>query len=313
MIYSRNAELKTAVYHCGSDNAEAGVTRLDKAVAMYHGSMINSAEKACERMHTEENCPSNVVMDHFIKLQSKLQFDECDKAKSVRDSIIHHMVATLIQKTLHVSYLLTHHVPENDGERHKLSAKGSIFALSILPIVADCSVEDAQVLYQNLKPPKHGVVTDYAAVKAALERNYKCMGIKCTQVGSVLGGDINKICDDHDDDTNSTPQLNATLASDDDTAQKGNKKKNSKNHKHNTNIRVLVTLIIVGVLVVVIQIFILVRCYKKSQKEFDTGAPKVGTSSVADATIDEESTLHGVTLDEENSSSGSALGELVAA
>merc|ERR1711935_1131230 len=53
-----------------------------------------------------------------------------------------------------------------------------------LPIVYACNKDDAGIIYDNMKVG--AATTDFAAVKQAFENNYKCMGIKCEQVGALI-------------------------------------------------------------------------------------------------------------------------------
>ena len=60
--------------------------------------------------------------------------------------------------------------------------------------VNTCSPDDAAVIAKNVaypdvldaSKPEEIVPDGFAAVKAAFERNYKCMGITCSDVGGLL-------------------------------------------------------------------------------------------------------------------------------
>ena len=66
---------------------------------------------------------------------------------------------------------------------------------------ANCSKDDAQIIWDNLKLGA-GPSTDKLAVKAAFERNYQCMGVKCSDVGALTeaasGDAFGKACVDPD-------------------------------------------------------------------------------------------------------------------
>merc|ERR1719236_459539 len=81
------------------------------------------------------------------------------------------MTVPLVQGTLRYAWK-TGHIGGNDNkpsdQSAKNSAEGSTFAAAVLPLVHAC---------------------DAAAVKAALEKTYRCLGITCAHVGGLLSSD----------------------------------------------------------------------------------------------------------------------------
>ena len=75
----------------------------------------------------------------------------------------------------------------------KNAAEGATFSAAVLPLVHDCNAASAAVVSDNLKfglfPTGGDAVTarysDFAAVKAAFEDVYACLGITCAQVGGL--------------------------------------------------------------------------------------------------------------------------------
>jgi len=77
----------------------------------------------------------------------------------------------------------------------KSAAEGATFSAAVLPLVHHCNAASAAVVSDNLKfglfPTGGDAVTarysDFAAVKAAFEDVYACLGITCAHVGSLIG------------------------------------------------------------------------------------------------------------------------------
>lgn len=91
------------------------------------------------------------------------------------------MAVPLVQGTIRYAYLTDIEFSPNVSE--KARAEGAVFAASVLPVVNACSVEDAKIIYDNMKVGSSA--TDFRAVKRAFERNYGCMGISGADVGGL--------------------------------------------------------------------------------------------------------------------------------
>jgi hypothetical protein len=88
------------------------------------------------------------------------------------------MAIPLIQGTLRYAYKVD---VENAGDKAK--GEGAVFAASIVPRVYSCSTADGQTIMDNMKVGASS--TSFAAVKAAFENTYACMGITCEEVGGL--------------------------------------------------------------------------------------------------------------------------------
>jgi len=82
----------------------------------------------------------------------------------------------------------------------KNSAEGSTFAAAVLPLVHACDATAAKTVSDHMKFGAavydkttgnfaSGTKPDTAAVKAALESTYDCLGITCAHVGGLLSSD----------------------------------------------------------------------------------------------------------------------------
>ena len=61
--------------------------------------------------------------------------------------------------------------------------EASAVVAALVPYVYTCNVVDAVLIYNKVN---YGTgETVFISVKAALERNYKCMGVKCSDIGSL--------------------------------------------------------------------------------------------------------------------------------
>ena len=111
------------------------------------------------------------------------------------------MTIPLIQGTLRYAYKNEMYTTSST-DTVKYNAEGAVFAMAVLPYLHACSAADAQTVYDNMKFGV-GTSTNKAAVKAAFEANYACLGITCADVGAYAGtmpcGDPCPTDDDDDD------------------------------------------------------------------------------------------------------------------
>jgi hypothetical protein len=172
----------------------------DIAVAYYTGSrmttdvdagtmMFHAAEKRCLAFKT---CGENgdqtsgaaqvnqLVFKHFMVGQRQLLRGDCNGASKSKELIIQQMAVPLVQGTIQYAHKVSH----SDSYDEQFSADAAAFAFSVLPIVDECSQEDAIAIHRELKAGKDSDV-DFQAVKNAFERNYRCMNITCEEVGGI--------------------------------------------------------------------------------------------------------------------------------
>jgi len=189
-------DCKAGCTDCNDDPVHAW----DEGVAFYAGSLegvagdeggklvYRLAEKRCQNYMTcgedgDKMDGTSSVNVALIKLfttgKDLLLAGSCDNVRPTVDEITKLMSVPLVQGVLRYAYKVG---VQNDGEKEK--AEGATFAASVLPIVYACNKDDAGIIYDNMKVG--AATTDFAAVKQAFENNYKCMGIKCEQVGALI-------------------------------------------------------------------------------------------------------------------------------
>merc|ERR1719160_2021731 len=135
----------------------------------------------------------------FAKGRDALTAGKCSELRSLTDQIVALMSVPQVQGSLRYAYKVG-----ELGEGAKSKAEGAVFAGAILPRVHQCNPKAAEVIHANMKidadPP---MAAGFAAVKAAFESTYHCMGFSCDHVGGLwLGGDTNyhpgaEPCADH--------------------------------------------------------------------------------------------------------------------
>ena len=139
----------------------------------------------------------------FATGRDLLHAGSCSGVRAVVDQIVSLMTVPLVQGTLRYAWK----VGQTGGVDNKASdqssknaAEGSTFAAAVLPLVHACDAAAASVVSDNMRfgaavyNQSTGLFTsgtkpDTAAVKAALERTYACLGITCAHVGGLLSGD----------------------------------------------------------------------------------------------------------------------------
>ena len=90
------------------------------------------------------------------------------------------MTVPLVQGTLRYAY--KQYDKTDDGE--KAESEGATFAAAVLPFVYSCDKADAKIIHDHVAAG-HTQATDFVPVKEAFERNYRCMGITCKDVGGI--------------------------------------------------------------------------------------------------------------------------------
>mmetsp|Transcript_28301 Transcript_28301/g.65583 ORF Transcript_28301/g.65583 Transcript_28301/m.65583 type:complete len:291 (-) Transcript_28301:502-1374(-) len=175
-------------------------SKWDEAVAYYTGSIVgpdsNSlingrflyslANELCKEFRTCGSRSRDLIGNSYVNIrvfqfftegQGELYAKLCDEAMLTKRAITSIMAVPLIQGTLRLAYdigVRGIRTIESNGE-------GAAFAASILPLIHDCNSHDAWILYLNMRVASLGL--DYAAVRAALEKNYHCLKISCGEVG----------------------------------------------------------------------------------------------------------------------------------
>jgi hypothetical protein len=91
------------------------------------------------------------------------------------------MLIPLVQGTLLNAY--SQFISADNTRRDE--ASGATFGASILPYVHHCNPNDATIISDLVGASSERTGTDFPKVKAALERNYKCMGLQCSDIGGI--------------------------------------------------------------------------------------------------------------------------------
>merc|ERR1719373_1119264 len=172
----------------------------DEAAAFYTGSLeledgsgsgklaYALADKRCGNFATcgetmdQTSGTSKVNLEIIRNLsvgQGKLAKGECASARTEADEIQRLMLIPLIQGTLRYAWKT-----DNEAYSEKAEAEGVVFALSVVPAVAACDAEAANLISSSLQAGQAGTA-DFAAVKAAFESTYECMGIDGSEIGGL--------------------------------------------------------------------------------------------------------------------------------
>jgi len=191
-------EMEDAVQDCfsGCHNCnDAPVHAWDEAWAFYAGSLEGTkgnsngtllyrlAEKRCKNFGT---CKNNVAMVNteirslFNSGKTALSEGRCGEVKPLMVKIVNLMTVPLIQGTLRYAF------KTDDGKGGpKEKAEGVAFLGAFLPRLNNCSKEDAETVKSLMWIDGTMAKGSFSVVKGALERNYACLGITCSQVGAL--------------------------------------------------------------------------------------------------------------------------------
>ena len=119
-----------------------------------------------------------------------LQQGRCSSVRPLVDQIVSLMTVPLVQGALRYAY--KNSKAGADMATPKNAAEGATFSAAVLPLVHHCNTASAAVVSDNLKfglfpdgVTDTGRYSDFAAVKAAFEDVYACLGITCAQVGGL--------------------------------------------------------------------------------------------------------------------------------
>ena len=189
------------IENCNDDPVHAW----DEAVAFYTGSLEGTdgsgsgnlmyalADKRCANFKvcgdladsTTGTSKVNIeIFKNFGIGKNKISRGQCASARAEKEAIEKLMMVPLIQGTLRYAWKT-----DNEAYSEKAEAEGVIFALSIAPIVAACDPAAAMVIESNLVAGQRSSA-DFAAVKAAFENNYECMGVDGAMVGGLYDAAI---------------------------------------------------------------------------------------------------------------------------
>lgn len=194
-------ELEESVQQCKNtctqeSCTELGIHAIDSAAAFYFGSLDDGSEGSgrlmqhiadleCKEFKTCGSSGDSLkgaskanheVLQELQVMQYNITARACTEARSRKDHIVKWMKVPLIQGTLRYAYLRY----QNQATSVDI-ANGAIYAASIVPLVSGCSFTDAEIINNNMETTARA--TDFSAVKAAFERQYTCLGVKCSDIG----------------------------------------------------------------------------------------------------------------------------------
>ena len=194
--------LEKAAYNCNttSDNANQ-IADWDKAVALYTGSearkdgngntegtgyfIYTLAQVECYKFGTckkGELSPINKsIFEIFHDGKNNLSYGNCALVKNNALAIKQLMTVPLVQGVIRSMYTLDN----QDDSQETTQGMAAAFAAAVLPLVYKCSEGSATAIHNDVAPGK-AIRGSYEVVKAALERNYECLGIDCRDVGGLV-------------------------------------------------------------------------------------------------------------------------------
>lgn len=183
--------------------SDKAITAVDAAAAFYLGSLEDGSGKG-KLMHsvadleckhfktcgiksdsTKGTAKANIeVLSEFQALQSNLTVRACPEARTHKDQIMKWMKVPLIQGTMRYAYMRSKTIATDVD-----IALGAAYAASIVPLVAACSFNDAEIINNNMEMTAKSA--DFTMVKDAFERHYACLGVMCSEIGGYWNPDNN--------------------------------------------------------------------------------------------------------------------------
>ena len=138
---------------------------------------------------------NHLLLAQFQEGERLLQTGQCDRVRPVVDEIISLMNVPLVQGSLRYAYKIGEQ-PEERSQKN--AAEGAIFTAAVLPLVHECNVAAAKTISDEMKFGLYdqGDYPDFAAVKAAFESTYDCLGITCADVGGLSPGGVAAACNE---------------------------------------------------------------------------------------------------------------------
>lgn len=194
---------------CASDQCNADkVNAWDEGIAFYAGSLEGDdgsgqgvltyalADELCVDFKTCGESGDSMEGTSFVNLEifrlsgpamKLLLAEQCEETRYYVEEIVGLMTVPLVQGLLRAAYHSSTETSTTETSETIDMAKGeaAAFAATVVPILHNCSAEDAAFVQQQLEYQNNGEDRDYVAIKQTLERHYQCMGITCEQVGGL--------------------------------------------------------------------------------------------------------------------------------
>jgi len=280
-------EMEDAIMDCQSGCLNCNddpVHAWDEAVAFYSGSLEGPAGSssgkllyrlAVKRCGNFGTCGSTgtgvnaLIMEQFTRGKNKLLQSKCVEVVPIKRRIVELMSVPLVQGSLRYAYKVD---KLQGGSKER--AEGDVFSAAVLPRVAACDVGAAQTISDNLAYAATSPMSSgFAAVKAAFESTYACLGVTCEDIGGLIRAGNDHYAGAEPCVTPTGLGAAAASSSSDDGPSTG----------------LIVALVVVGVLVVVasaVAVFFFMRA-RKYQSLLDqkggSGAPGITVGKMQDA------------------------------
>ncbi len=219
------------------------VSSWDQAVALYFGTntgeqmSYHDADKYCKYFGTcgenqeilEGTAQINYkVMDLYRMGQSMIVEGRCSELLSIKEQIETLMIVPNIQGTLR--NIWKGHDNNMKGETAKIEkhrGEAIAYTLALLPLVHACSAADAELVYTTIFTADLNLES-YQVVKDALEKNYDCLGVECSDVGGFTGKSAEGYMDFHlpcgvileESSSSDEDQLQASMAKEETSSSK---------------------------------------------------------------------------------------------
>jgi len=199
-------EIEDAIMDCESGCIACNddpVHAIDEAAVFYAGSLEGSsvlgqpdlgklvfrlAEKRCADFGTCTGSGNQAAVNEQIvqKLQlaqNALVQSRCVDVVPLKKRIVELMSIPLVQGSLRYAYKVDQISTSGIKER----AEGAVFAAAILPRVAACDPNAAQIISDNMKiNAASPMAAGFVAIKTAFESTYACLGITCEDIGGLI-------------------------------------------------------------------------------------------------------------------------------
>jgi hypothetical protein len=153
-------------------------------VTTTNGNILCRTFKTCGPSNNELDGTSNVnlkLIELFNRFKKETNTTNCEATAPTLVPIIQNISNTM--KVPMIQFLLYLLDVISNVDIPSIRFQTSAHLAGLVPYVYACNVEDAALIYNQVNNGTGGTV--FISVKAALERNYKCMGIKCTDVGML--------------------------------------------------------------------------------------------------------------------------------
>ena len=196
---------------CSNTNdvtSDCGLSLIDEAAAYYVGSLqstvsnsyegfllYGAADRWCQLFNTCDGTitfndatittsrVNMIVMQQLLNLQSNVQSRSCNPDDATittfRNIIVSQLFVPIIQGLIRSVYYTEQSVVSDFCD-----ADATMYAAAILPLVLNCTGDDdAELLFDHTRPDRT-VPTNATLVHEILKRNYDCLGISSSDIGT---------------------------------------------------------------------------------------------------------------------------------